>query len=232
MNVEEIELWFRELCRQTEEPCKIYIFAGAALALKRLKPVTKDIDLIFENEEERSVFEKALEARGYQRSWKGHGASDHTGWSLKTGGETQLYCPGPHPFKITPTMKRRSTPYGSIGRAEIFVLRLEDLLLLKTYIRTNNHRDEAKFMRQSDISDVEALLTTSLDWTVIQKEIDAQVRNIIKDPGILDKRCAHRIVNRFHLALTSLKNKFNIPDDVIVWAKRRSRELNRRRGHD
>lgn len=226
MNVEEMELWFTELCRQVEGACNTHVFGGSALALKRLKAVTKDVDLMFESREERSAFEKALQKRGYQLSWKGHEASDHTGWSLKTGGETHLYFPGPHPFTITPSMIKRSTPYLSLPPVNVFILAPEDLLLLKTYPRTTSS-DKAAYMRPDDVSDIEALLTMKLDWKTIQKEIDTQARKITKDPSIRDKNSAYRIATRFYLALSSLKSRSKIPVNTIAWAKRRSRHLER-----
>jgi len=228
MNVKEIEVWLKELCQRLEETCSIYIFAGAALALKNLKSATKDIDLIFENREDRSAFEKALGARGCKNTYTGHPKSDHTGWSLNTSGETHLYFPGPYPFRITPSMRKRSSPQFIFRRANIFVLAPEDLLLLKTYPRDSNS-DEAKHMRPDDVSDVKALLTMDLKWTAIRKEIDAQVRSIIDDPNVLDKGSARRVPNRFHLALSSLKSESNIPTDVILWARRRSKSLERKR---
>jgi len=228
MNVKEIEVWLKELCQQLEETCNIYIFAGAALALKNLKSATKDIDLIFENKEDRVAFEKALDARGYKKTYKGHPKSDHTGWSLNASGETHLYCPGPYPFRITPSMRKRSNPRFIFRHVNVFVLAPEDLLLLKTYPRDTNS-DEAKHMRPDDVSDIKALLTMDLNWTAIRKEIDAQVRNIIDDPNVIDKRSARRVPNRFHLGLSSLKSESNIPTEVILWAKRRSKSLERKR---
>jgi len=226
MNIQEIELWFDELCQGIGESCNIHIFAGAALALEKLKPATKDIDLMFESNEERSIFEKTLEARGYENTWKSHEASVLSGWTLKAGGETHLYYPGPDPFRLTPSMIKRSSLRFPYIYAKVFVLAPEDLLLLKTYPR-NIESDEAKYMRPDDVRDIEALLTMKPDWAKIRKEIDAQVRAIVDDPNILDKRPMLRVANRFHLALSHLKHCIDqsIPDQVIVWAKRRLKTL-------
>jgi hypothetical protein len=164
----QIEDLFREIDTKIKEKVNIYVIGGAALLFRGFKGSTKDIDIIVKSSEEKMHFENALKNIGFS----GNKLTDEYK-NLEI-----TYILKRDDFRIDLFMKQvcstLSISRGIEDRAEnifsgknlnVFVCSNEDILLFKVIAR-----------READIEDCIALARQSLDWSIILKEINHQIK--------------------------------------------------------
>lgn len=164
----QIEDLFREIDAKIKEKVNLYVIGGAALLFRGFKGSTKDIDIIVKSREEKTHFEDALKDIGFS----GNKLTDEYK-NLEI-----TYILKRDDFRIDLFMKQvcstLSISKGIEDRAEnifsgknlrIFVCSNEDILLFKAIAR-----------READIEDCIALARQSLDWNIILKEINHQIK--------------------------------------------------------
>ena len=164
----QIENLFREINDKIKGKVNIYIIGGAALLFRGLKGSTKDIDIIVKSSKEKTELEKTLR----NLDFKGNKIT-HEYKNLEI-----TYILKRDDFRIDLFMNRvcstLSISKGIETRAEnifsgknlnVFVCSNEDILLFKAIAR-----------READIEDCIALARQSLDWNIIIKEINYQIK--------------------------------------------------------
>lgn len=67
ININNQNKVFLEVSKKLDRKIECYVIGGTAMMFYNLKELTKDIDLVFENEEDRNVFIEALESLGYKK---------------------------------------------------------------------------------------------------------------------------------------------------------------------
>ena len=165
---ESIENLFREIDIKLGNKISIYIIGGAALLFKGLKGSTKDIDIIVKSSEEKEHFENALKNIGFSGNKL---TNEYKNLEIR-------YILKRDDFRIDLFMKKvcatLSLSEGIVKRAKsifsgknlnVFVCSNEDILLFKAVAR-----------READIEDCIALAKQSLDWNIIIKEINNQIK--------------------------------------------------------
>ena len=133
---------FKLISSQIKEDITAYAFGGTAMMYYGYKNVTKDIDIIFEKEEDREGFIEAIKRLGYEkRSLKGVYSEE----KQADKGKPVMYTRGDERFDLfvkkifgttlTEDMKKRLFARHDFAQKEntliINVLSKEDLILLK-----------------------------------------------------------------------------------------------------
>ena len=156
---------FEEIGAKTAEPITAYLFGGGAMAFRKQKAATKDLDIAFLNQDEYVIFTKALEKSGFnkitvvEKAYVEMEASSM--WERQDGFRVDLFvkliC---KKLEVSQSMVKRSEAFRSFGKLTVKMLSNEDLVLLKGI--TERDRDE------SDIAEI--IRKGGIDWKVVLDE--------------------------------------------------------------
>ena len=147
----------------------IYLIGGCAMSLRGLKESTKDIDIVFRNENDYEEFCNAL--FGAQFIEQTVISREHTAlkatkmFENRDGMHLDLFVR--HvlgKLRLSRTMVARAQMYKRHGKMTVFLLSPEDVFLFKSV---------ASESRKRDLPDMLALYP-SVDWTNAEKEIITQ----------------------------------------------------------
>jgi hypothetical protein len=149
-----------------------YAFGGNAMMFYGYKNATKDIDIIFETEEERNVFIDAIMYLGYkQMSMKGVYIENlckekHKPLMFTRGDERfDLFVSKIFQTQLSPVMKHRAQARHDYVVGEysliVFVLCKEDIVFLKSITQ-----------REKDFDDIRTIIEkeSSFDWNIVINE--------------------------------------------------------------
>ncbi len=160
---------FEEIGAKTAEPITAYLFGGGAMAFRKQKAATKDLDIALLNNDDYVVFTNALEKSGFhkinvvEKAYLEMEASSM--WERQDGFRIDLFvkliC---KKLEVNPSMVKRSEEFRSFGKLTVRMLSNEDLVLLKGI--TERDRDE------SDIAEI--IIKSGIDWKVVLGECISQ----------------------------------------------------------
>lgn len=149
----------------------VYLLGGCAMSYLRLKPSTKDLDLVMQEDTTLSTLEQGLTACGYQSVklqkpydqlratalYKRPGAPQ---WDLYVG--KVCGC-----LTLSPGMRQRAQPVeATLQRLRMRACSAEDIFVFKSITE-----------READLDDLDLLATRGLDWDTIQAEMEWQRSN-------------------------------------------------------
>ncbi len=177
INVKDQEELFTLVADYLEKDISCFAIGGTAMMFAGYKTTTKDIDLVFETEEDMSAFIRAIEQLGYvEKSLQGIYDTKR----LNSEGKPLMFTRGDERFDLFV-----KTVFGYeldfhldsvvvredfIGKSELIinVLSKEELILLKSI--TN---------REKDFEDIETILSLekSIDWNYIVDRAIGQRKN-------------------------------------------------------
>lgn len=172
-SVDEIQNLFKEIdnfLQGTPETEKLEICAigGTVLLEQGLKPATKDIDLVVQNEHDFELFENALNTLGF-KSTKPTPEYIHLNISQVLEREDfridlfqKTVC---GKFSVTNSMVKRAREYLILERLAVYLCSNEDVFLFKTMTE-----------RSGDIEDCISLAKRGVEWEIILDELKNQIR--------------------------------------------------------
>jgi len=172
----QIENLFKEIDEKLEGKVNVYIIGGAALLFEGLKPSTKDIDLILDTKNEYSIFEKTLESIDFKDFMP---TEDYKKMELnkimirddfRIDAFLKKVC---NKFELSKEMIRRSKSLLELKNIFVFKCSNEDIFLFKCMAE-----------RTGDLEDCIELIKKGLDWNVIMKELNDQIKNNGQDVWI------------------------------------------------
>lgn len=172
----QIEDLFKEIDGKLTKKVNIYIIGGAALLFEGLKPATKDIDLILENESEFSIFNKALISLNFKQEVP---TNAYKKMELDTIMIREDYridaflkkvC---KKFALSKNMIKRSDELLNLKNIIVYKCSNEDIFLFKSMTE-----------RPGDLEDCVELVKKGLDWNVIKNELIYQINNTGQDVWI------------------------------------------------
>jgi hypothetical protein len=158
---------FRKVSSHLSEPVNAYLVGGCALALREMKAVTKDVDIVLTKPKEVEALQDALLKTGYH-DWPYPFATTHKrfrntegfAWELLQG---VIY----KSLTLSNAMLERAAIYKKVGKLNVLLLSLEDILLFKMLSD-----------RKSDFEDSVHISSGEISWTVVISEI-LQQPNVI-----------------------------------------------------
>ncbi|PIT84918.1 hypothetical protein COU37_00130 [Candidatus Micrarchaeota archaeon CG10_big_fil_rev_8_21_14_0_10_45_29] len=166
---DKLEETFKHLGKSLKHPVKAYLLGGGAMCFRDQKIATKDLDLVFNSQNDFNEFELALKTCGYAESAlleKAYEDMKASGiWQNKEGFRFDLFvkivC---NAISLSQGMLKRSAPLAKYGKLDIWMVSNEDIILFKGITE-----------RLDDANDIEAIIQrANIDWNIIFQECTNQ----------------------------------------------------------
>jgi hypothetical protein len=180
INIQDQKELFRLIADYLEEDIECLAIGGTAMMMQGYKTTTKDIDLVFKNGKDRSIFIKAIEKLGYiQKSLK----IIYDERRLTNKNKPVLYSRGEERFDLFVKdvfgfeidFEKYTQRYDYIGKKELIIFTAPKELLIILKAVTN---------REKDYEDIETIVKAekNIDWNII---LDEAIRKRKEVPWIL-----------------------------------------------
>jgi hypothetical protein len=172
----QIETLFEEVDHHLKTKVDIYVIGGVALLYQGLKPATKDIDLIVLGKDEFSAFEHALKNARFKSKipttfYKKTNLSQIlTRDDFRIDAFHETVC---RKFSLSKEMRKRAKKLFALSHLDLYLCSNEDIFVFKTFTE-----------REGDLEDCISLAEKGLDWNVIIRELQAQIRHSGEDVWI------------------------------------------------
>ncbi|MBU0666143.1 MAG: DUF6036 family nucleotidyltransferase [Nanoarchaeota archaeon] len=205
-NYDQIEEFFKEINQIIEKKINLYVIGGAVLLRRDLKGGTKDIDLVVDSKAEFMEFQKALEKLDFKPQIPG---KEYEHMNLNQIFQKEdfridvFYKEVCGKFSLTEDMKQRAEIIQDLENLRVSHCSNEDILLFKTMTE-----------RDGDLDDCISIAVPGIDWKIILKELQNQIKQSKQDVWITwvgerldlleDKGLEIPIMNEFD----SLRNKY------------------------
>ncbi len=205
-NYDEIEKLFNEIDKVIENKINLFVIGGAVLLQQDLKDATKDIDIIVNTEEEFIIFQKALETLGFKPKITGKEYEHMDINQIFQNGDFRIdlfYKEVCGEFSLTKEMVKRANTILNLEKLNIAHCSNEDIFLFKTMTE-----------REGDLEDCIRLGIPGINWEIIIKELQNQIKKSNQDVWITwvgerldlleDKGLVIPIMNQFN----KLRNQY------------------------
>jgi hypothetical protein len=180
----DYEELFEKLSEKSQIPINLNIIGGAALLFRKLKPATKDIDVVVQTKEEFEQVSQVLYSEGFvDFSPKVEGYENFAIGKMfkKENMQFDLFCKKVcGKFVYSTEMMKRSELILTINKLHIYLCANEDIFVFKSMTG-----------REGDLSDCIALAKNGLNWDSIYAEILHQIDLSGQDVWItwINERC-------------------------------------------
>ena len=171
IDVNEQQDLLQNIAKKLKREITVYAVGGTAMMFHGMKDATKDIDLVFNDEKERKIFEKAAKSLGYKEfdSIVVYGTKKENQPIMLARGDAErfdLFNYHVISFFFSDNMKKRAENTIEFGeKLTLKIADVHDLILMKC--ATN---------RQKDAEDVQTIIETQkIDWRIIIEEAKHQV---------------------------------------------------------
>ena len=164
----QIEELFKEINGKLSKKVKVYIIGDAALLFERLKPVTKDIDLIIKDKNEFNIFNKSLSSINFkeEKPSVGYNKMELDIIMIREDYRIDVFlnkvC---KKFALSTNMIKRSNEILNLKNISIKKCSNEDIFLFKSMTD-----------RPGDLEDCIELVKKELNWKEIMNEIIYQIK--------------------------------------------------------
>ena len=204
VNVNEQQDLLQNIAKRLKREITVYAVGGTAMMFHGMKDTTKDIDLVFNDEKERKIFEEAATSLGYKRfnSIIVYGAEKENQPIMLARGKGEaerfdLFSYNVISFFFSENMKKRAENIIEFGeKLTLKIADVHDLILMKCATD-----------RQKDAEDVQTIIETQkIDWRIVIEEAKHQVT--------LGKNLAILELGEF-LDKLKEKLKLNIPKEIL-----------------
>lgn len=200
ISIEQQQKLLLNASRKLKRKINAYAIGGTAMMFLGFKDSTLDIDLVFENSEDKEAFKEAIKAVGYQEidTIKLYGTRRNQPEMLTLGDERfDLFVVRVIDFIFSKTMQERAEQTHQFNDNLIIkVANPHDLILMKCATDRVKDKDDAKNIIEN----------TKIDWNLIVQEVKTQVE-LGQDKAAFELGCF----------LEDLKNEVgvNIPKETL-----------------
>lgn len=163
-NKEEIIELLEQIGNQLKEKVTIFMIGGGNMALKNIKLVTRDIDLIVLTKKEYEDLKETLIALGFdchEETFSKDFYKTPIIVFLKNDKRIDVFVRNvANQLELTKEMQKRSKEYAKFSSLIVRLTSNEDVFLFKSITD-----------REKDVDDCYSLIIESLDWQVIKQEL-------------------------------------------------------------
>lgn len=167
---------FEETDQQLTNNIKIYIIGGAVLLYQGLKPATKDIDVILPNKESYNTILKTFISLGFKRRepTETYKEMEVNVILEKDDFRFDLFLQKVfRKISLTDEMKNRAVQILTMKHLDVFLCSNEDVFIFKSMTE-----------REGDLGDCITLAKRGINWDIILKEIQSQIKHSGEDVWI------------------------------------------------
>lgn len=158
------------ISKRLKREITVYAVGGTAMMILGLKDSTLDIDLVFENEEDKKIFKKAAKTMGYQEidPTKVYGIKDNKPEMLTLGDERfDLFVEEVLSFFFSKEMRKRAQQIHQFGdKLIIKIADPHDIILMKCATDRTKDKDDC----------ISIIKNTKINWDIIIAEAKNQVK--------------------------------------------------------
>jgi len=175
-NYDEIEKLFKEIDKVAEKKMNLFVIGGAVLLQQDLKDGTKDIDLVVDTKAEFMEFQKALEKLEFKPQIPGKEYEHMNLNRIFQKGDFRIdlfYKKVCGKFSLTEDMMQRANTILGLEKLNIAHCSNEDIFLFKTMTE-----------RDGDLNDCIRLGVPGINWGIIIKELQNQIKQSNQDVWI------------------------------------------------
>ncbi|MFH1972781.1 MAG: DUF6036 family nucleotidyltransferase [archaeon] len=168
IGVEEQEKLLLNVGKQLKKRITVYAIGGTAMMFLGFKDATLDIDLVFENENDRKVFIDAVESLGYKKmeSVRIYGSKKNQPEMFKLGdARFDLFIDEVIHFRFSDKMKERAEKVHEFQNLIIKIADAHDIILMKCATDREKDKDDVRFILENK----------KVDFDIIIKEAKHQV---------------------------------------------------------
>jgi len=200
ITIEQQQKLLLNISRRLNKKIIVYAIGGTAMMFLGFKDATLDIDLVFENENDREVFKKALKSLGYQEmdAIKIYNKKRNQPEMFKLDDERfDLFITEVINFIFSETMQKRAEQIHQFeDKLMLKIANPHDIILMKCATDRLKDKDDA----------MKIINSVKIDWKILTEEVKKQIE--------LGKERAAFDLGYF---LEDLKRKFkiNIPQEVL-----------------
>jgi len=179
IGIKQQEKLLLNISNELDRPITVYTIGGTAMMFLGFKDATLDIDLVFDNDEDRDYFKKAAEKLGYKKmdAVKVYGAKRNTPEMLKLNDERfDLFVNEVIDFIFSDKMRERAEQTHQFS--DNLVLKIanpHDIILMKCATERIKDMDDARTIIEN----------TTINWRVIIDEAKNQI-NLGKERAAFD----------------------------------------------
>lgn len=200
ITIEQQQKLLLNVSRRLKKKVTAYAIGGTAMMFLGFKDTTLDIDLVFENEDDRDIFKEAVKSLGYQEmdAIKIYGVKRNQPQMLKLDDERfDLFVVQVIDFIFSDNMRKRAEQIRQFE--DNLVLKIadpHDIILMKCATDRVKDKDDAR----------KIINATKIDWNILIEESKHQIE-LGKERAVFDLGCF----------LEELKNKMkvNIPQEIL-----------------
>lgn len=175
---------------ELSKPIIVYAIGGTAMMFLGFKEATKDIDLVFETQEERKSFEEVAKSLGYKEMSPVvvYGVKHNSPHMINLGdSRLDLFWLDVIDFTFSETMKKRAIETHQFGKNLLLkIADKHDIVLMKCV--TNRAKDE------DDI--VNIVKQSHIDWNILVEETKVQIKlgreTAFLEMGLLVEKLIHK----------------------------------------
>ena len=167
---------FEETDQQLTNNIEIYIIGGAVLLYQGLKPATKDIDVILPNKESYNTILKTFISLGFKRRepTETYKEMEVNVILEKDDFRFDLFLQKVfRKISLTDEMKNRAVQILTMKHLDVFLCSNEDVFIFKSMTE-----------REGDLGDCITLAKRGINWDIILKEIQSQIKHSGEDVWI------------------------------------------------
>jgi len=181
----DIDAVFTGVSKVLSKRVSVLLIGGCAMTFRNLKPSTKDVDLLFEDELSEQAFFSALKRVGFKELFPGSYLIDLKAKDILINDDglqfdlfTKTVMGG---LTLSPAMKNRAEKHADYGLLSAFLASKEDVYLFKAITTRPFPRD---------YEDLLTLQQSGLDWSAVISECCAQVKGRKMDGNLRKKLSA------------------------------------------
>ncbi len=167
----DIEAVFSTVGGFLERPVEVILFGGCSMTFRNLKPSTKDVDLLFEDDIGEKTMFGALKDAGFEELFPGSYQIDLKAKDIlinKDGLQFDLFTKTVMGgLSLTGAMQKRAKKHAQYGKLAVFLAAKEDVYLFKAITSRPFPRD---------FEDLVTLQQSGLDWKAVVSEFKAQIK--------------------------------------------------------
>lgn len=155
-----------------KKPIEIYLIGGVAMSFRGLKETTKDIDIVFKNNQDYDIFTDALFGAQYHEPivMKSEYENLETMKMFENKDTFHLDLFIGHVLRkldLSDSMMKRAELYKKYGNLSVYLIAKEDIFLFKGL---------ASEGRTRDLDDMRTIYP-NIDWKIIKQELKSQKKS-------------------------------------------------------
>lgn len=216
INIEQQEKLLSTIGKQLKKKITVYAVGGTAMMFLGLKEATLDIDLVFDNDKDRSEFKRAAKEIGYKEfdTIRVYGTKKNHPEMLTLGNERfDLFVEEVIDFVFSSKMKERAIKVHQFHDNLILkIADYHDIILMKCATDREKDKDDVRYILKNKKVDFEIIIEEAKHQVALGKEMAVmELGEFLEDlRQIVPDKVSQKIINElFEIVKKQAEEKIN-----------------------